>query len=203
MGTIGYIAFTLVGFVLGLFAKSLRAYSEEKGRNLATKEDIAELTKTAKEIEAKIGDQVWGRQKQWELKRDTLLETVQSIAMFKSANLALIAAFTEGRRLEQSDPDFWATKRTEIVGAWEKAQERFEKARLMTALLGDEGINDALANLGLSIRQSYSAIMHKAPEERFYEAIKRSNDYHHVCIAALRKSLGLPDGDWKDYAAIQ
>jgi hypothetical protein len=160
-------------------------------------------TEATKSIEARISGEVWDRQQQWELKRDTLLETVRSVATFKNANFGVIAAFTAARRGEQTDPNLWAAKKTEVVDVWQKAQERFESAPLMTALLGDERINDALANLGVSLRQSYSAITKNAPEERFTEAMNRVNQYHHECIAATRSVLGLPDGDWPDYASIQ
>ena len=76
----------------------------------------------------------------------------------------VIAAFAAAPSGEKADPNLWATKKAEVVEVWQSAQERFESARLMTALLGDERINEALANLGVSLRQSYSAIAKKAPE---------------------------------------
>src|SRR5665213_1700042 len=74
----------------------LRAYLDKKAENLATKEDFrdlkiqtAELRQTTKEIEAKIDDQLWNRQRQWELKRDIVLELVKVMKEFEQATLAL------------------------------------------------------------------------------------------------------------------
>ncbi len=68
----------VLALIVGAF---LPAYFKKKGENLATKEDFSELkaqtaalAQTTKEIESKIDDQVWNRQRHWELKRDALLE---------------------------------------------------------------------------------------------------------------------------------
>ena len=49
------LVFTLIAFCLGLIIKDyLPAYSKKKGENLATKEDIAEITRIGKTIESKL-----------------------------------------------------------------------------------------------------------------------------------------------------
>jgi hypothetical protein len=60
---------------------------KKKGENLATHEDIKQLveqvsavTNATKEIEAKISDDVWTRQKHWEMKRDVVFDTSRKIA---------------------------------------------------------------------------------------------------------------------------
>ncbi len=66
----------------------LGSYLGKKGENLATHEDIDKLvdqvgalTKTSKEIEAKISSDMWDRQKRWELKRDVLFEARKQVAL--------------------------------------------------------------------------------------------------------------------------
>jgi hypothetical protein len=56
----------------GFWGSFFGAYFKKKGENRAIREDIEELTKTAKGIEAKISSEVWDRQKRWELKREVL-----------------------------------------------------------------------------------------------------------------------------------
>jgi hypothetical protein len=63
------------------------AYLKKKGENLATHEDINKVlvevratTQATKEIEAKISDEVWDRQKRWELKREVLFEAMRRVA---------------------------------------------------------------------------------------------------------------------------
>lgn len=74
----------------------MQGYMSEKGKNLATHEDIDKLveqvsavTQTAKEIEAKISDQVWDRQRRWELKRDHILLVAERCANTKDTLMSL------------------------------------------------------------------------------------------------------------------
>jgi hypothetical protein len=81
----------LVFFGLTALASGMGAYFgsylKKKGENLATHEDINKLlaqvsavTQTTKEIEAKISDDVWSRQKHWEMKRDVIFDVSRKIA---------------------------------------------------------------------------------------------------------------------------
>ena len=70
--------------VVALFIGYFRGYLTQKGQNLATHEDVEKLvdqlravTTATKEIEARISNEVWDRQKRWELKRDVLIEMVK------------------------------------------------------------------------------------------------------------------------------
>jgi hypothetical protein len=78
----------IASLIIGSF---LPSYFRKKAENLATKEDIAELTKTAKEIEAKIDEKMWDRQRQWEMKREALLEGGRAIADFLATIMRLNA----------------------------------------------------------------------------------------------------------------
>ncbi|MGA2218702.1 MAG: hypothetical protein ABSG51_11490, partial [Terracidiphilus sp.] len=81
-----YVASLILMFLIGSFVKPfIRSYSEEKAKNLATKEDIRELTVTVEGIKAEISDQMWDRQKQWELRRDAVLDGVRAHADLESA----------------------------------------------------------------------------------------------------------------------
>src|ERR1017187_3205456 len=65
----------------------LGSYLKKKGENWATQEDIDKLvkqvaivTQTTKEIEAKITNEVWERQRKWDLKREALFEAMKELA---------------------------------------------------------------------------------------------------------------------------
>ena len=71
----------------GYFGAFLNSYSKTKGKNLATHEDIDKLvdevravTTATKQIEAKISNEVWDRQKRWELTRDAVLQTLKALS---------------------------------------------------------------------------------------------------------------------------
>ena len=82
---LGWMAPVVPAFLLGnVLRPFLNSYSNEKGKNLATKEDIAQLTKIAEGIRAEISDKVWDRQKQWELKRDVIQDAIRAYADLES-----------------------------------------------------------------------------------------------------------------------
>jgi hypothetical protein len=75
-----------VPFILGGAGAYLGSYLKRKGENLATHEDIdklvdqvAAVTTTTKEIEAKISRDLWDRQKHWEAKRDILFDAAKRL----------------------------------------------------------------------------------------------------------------------------
>lgn len=68
------------------------AYLKRKGENLATKEDIGELTQAAEEIRAKISDDVWDRQKQWEMRRDAVYDAWRALRELETALIDLRSA---------------------------------------------------------------------------------------------------------------
>src|ERR1700733_10960347 len=89
MEKLGWILLMALASCFGSFIGS---YSKKKGENLATKEDFrelkaqtAELRQATKEIESKIEDQVWDRQRQWELKRDAVLGVIQALSATEDA----------------------------------------------------------------------------------------------------------------------
>jgi hypothetical protein len=101
------IAWALTTLVSAFVGSYLAGYLKKKGENLATKEDVGalidqtrQLTQTTKEIEAKIDDQMWNRQRHWELKKETLIEVVKTIAKaeysLKHAIVSLNAVVGEG-----------------------------------------------------------------------------------------------------------
>src|SRR5271167_2757044 len=86
-----WLLVTLVGSFGGAW---FGAYFKKKGENYATREDVGELTRVTKGIEAKISDEVWNRQRQWELKRDVLLGAVKRLGACHEAFLQLVIACT-------------------------------------------------------------------------------------------------------------
>jgi predicted oxidoreductase len=84
--TLHWVIWTLGILVTGL-GGFLAGYLKKKGENLAKKEDLDRLVKevqavttTTKEIEAKISNDVWDRQKQWETRKEIVFETLRTLA---------------------------------------------------------------------------------------------------------------------------
>ena len=90
VAAIGASLLTLL--VKRLVAPYVDAYSRQKGQNLATHEDLdklvaqmAAVTESTENIKAAISDDVWDRQKQWELRRDAVLDAIRAHADLESA----------------------------------------------------------------------------------------------------------------------
>jgi hypothetical protein len=89
--TINIIVLVLTAFFKG--------YGKKKGENLATKEDlkdvldqVKQVTRTTEEIRSEISDRSWSRQKQWELKKEVILEAVKELSRLEISVLQVFAA---------------------------------------------------------------------------------------------------------------
>jgi hypothetical protein len=74
----------------------LAAYLKRKAEDLATREALADLVKqveattaATKSIEAKISNEMWDRQGQWEMKRDLLFDAVRTVGDSRDKYFAL------------------------------------------------------------------------------------------------------------------
>jgi hypothetical protein len=79
----------LIGAGIGAF---FGAYLKKKGENLATHEDINKLveqvtavTKATKEIEERISDRVWLKQRRWELQHQVIFDILEKITELEVA----------------------------------------------------------------------------------------------------------------------
>ena len=79
-------------FVASLFGAAVGAYFKRRAENLATHDDLdklveqmAAVTQTTENIKAAISDDVWDRQRQWELRHDAILEAIRAHADLESA----------------------------------------------------------------------------------------------------------------------
>lgn len=101
----------IVTLLLGLFTGSfLKSYLGKKGENLATHEDIQKLvdqmtavTQATKEIEAKISDDVWNRQRLLELQREAVSSLMLALSKADAAVLDLSSALKEQKNSQTPD----------------------------------------------------------------------------------------------------
>jgi hypothetical protein len=75
---LGVAIASLIGAFLGAFIKRI-------GEDFAAQQSIQKLTATVENIKAAISDDVWDRQKQWEMKRDAVLEAIRAHADLEAA----------------------------------------------------------------------------------------------------------------------
>jgi hypothetical protein len=79
-------------FVIAGAGAYLGSYLREKGKNLATREDVERITRTTEEIKAEISGQMWEVQTRWSFKRDLYIRLLEGLgdAGFAMRQLAFL-----------------------------------------------------------------------------------------------------------------
>src|SRR5258708_597017 len=96
----GVVVWLLVTFGGAFCGSWVGAYLKKKGENYATHEDLGKLvkqmeavTKVTEAIKTEISEQVWNRQRQWELRRDVLLEAAKGLGACHESIAQLAIAY--------------------------------------------------------------------------------------------------------------
>ena len=172
------------------------AYLKKKGENLATHEDIDKLvqqvsavTTTTKEIEAKISNEVWDRQKRWELKRDTLFETAKKMSRAQNGLSRVYAVHSTNKRSNnwENDP-VRLTKTNDALKVLNDAADEFEGVILLLTLVCDKEVVQEARKFILFSRNLGLQISEGKPEE-YEKAIEEIVAKGNAVLTAIRKEL--------------
>jgi hypothetical protein len=136
----------LLAYVTGLFSRSfLPNHMQEKGKNLATKEDIRELarqtgilTQTTKEIEARISLGVWSQQQRWDVQKTALLESLKELATAETFLVRLVHVFADTK----DHPQGWEARRKEANERYAEAINNFWRTQLAMEIVCGREIGD-------------------------------------------------------------
>lgn len=157
------IALPLLSALGGWFGSYMRGYMTEKGKNLATHEDIDKLveqvkavTQTTKEIEAKISDQVWDRQRRWELKRDLVLKISDQLSIAKEALIHLDAINSKVKENTVSAEDY-----RECVFSFTDKVAELERLAVTSSLVCDVQIRLDVTNYTVLLREVATQFLEK------------------------------------------
>jgi hypothetical protein len=194
----------LVAFLLGTVLKPyLTGYSQKKGENLATHEDINNLvdqvravTEATKKIEVEISSGVWNKQKRWEMKREVLFEATRKISEIDDAMLNNYVMLKEDRAKQkewaavepsQADVLTWGQTRTERLRRWGKASSEFDVSRAFALIVCSPEAAQAFSELGATIN-SMAAEMAVSPD--VYDT-RKGEFFKKIVLAqkAIRKEL--------------
>jgi hypothetical protein len=158
------IASSGLSMLLGGFTGSfLGSYLKKKGENLATHEDLRKLvqqveatTIATKSIEAKITNEVWDRQRQWEMKRDAVFDFVSAIVAADDA----LNTFASAIELERGDsnPERWVEQRAITSTAMNEALDRFDYKRTIALLVCNKSTHAALLKMSQILRGAVERI---------------------------------------------
>jgi hypothetical protein len=190
-----WLLVTLVGSFGGSY---LGAYFKKKGENLATQEDIGKLveqvqavTKATKEIEAKISDEVWNRQRRWECKRDLILDGARRLGVCMEAFLALCSAYRADREELLKGQPGNIDERIRRAEVWNKASNEFSASTfLLVSLVCGKELEEILAKFGSVTRKIGIELTGGNPDA----FLKRGEEFAVVMnalSAGLRKELAV------------
>jgi hypothetical protein len=179
----------------GLFIGYFWAYGKKKGENLATHQDIDKLvdqvqavTTAMKEIQTNISDESWGRQRQWELKREAVLEAIRKTSKVKDALTNLHAVYiTEQQSAAECYPPR-LEQRVEAGRLWHEAADEFDQATLLVSVACTEEATTAMENFGSFLRTISQEIIAGRPES-FLGSLKEFVASRNIITLAMRKEI--------------
>jgi hypothetical protein len=177
----------IVALFVGGFAKS---YMSKKGENAALKEDIAELTRTTKRIEAEISGDVWDRQKRWELKRDLLLELTKKTAAVSDALTGLHSVYMTEKANEEKGQSARMDKRIEAGKALSDATDAYDQASLLVSVVCEAETRKVLNVFSLMCRQIAARITSGEPQA-FVNDMRDWLTKRETIMTVTRKELGI------------
>jgi hypothetical protein len=195
-----YSGYAVSTFVFAGCGAYLGSYLRKKGESKAIHEDISKIvdqmravTQVTKEIEAKISDDVWTRQRKWELRRDILLQTMDELTNTQGplAGLAAAAFSLEDASDEERKANAIARMNTasDALGA---AMPDLMKAMYRVQLVCGPDVQRHLVKVQVLMFQ----VHHLIAAGSVTDAIRMTADIGHAteeAQAAIRHELGMDE----------
>src|ERR1017187_4695064 len=192
------LAWGLTTLVTAFVGSYLASYLKKKGENLATHEDIGKLveqmqavTQATKEIEAKISNEVWNRQKQWEVRRDVIFETVKQLGEVQANFAALVAyGFTLSITTDTTQRETYLLKKQQSTEAYNAAFLGLCKSLHIVSLVCGPEVKRELLNIQrIILTNSMKMSLSETPDPG--KVTKELADAMEHVVDAIRKELGI------------
>lgn len=188
--SLGWIILTALASGFGGY---FGAYLRKKGENLATHEDLdkvvrqMEATTTAtKAIEARISDEMWDRQKRWELRRDTVIGVIQAMIETREG---LMKYFATREVAKETDAPKAVETYHQSMEEWHIKSTDFDSRRVVALMIWSKQLNDILWEARQRLRVAFSDLAHGrvASYDEVGALVKEATER---AIAAARNELG-------------
>jgi hypothetical protein len=190
-----HLGWILLAAIASGFGGYFGSYLKKKGENLATHEDLDKLvkqveatTEATKRIEATISNEVWDRQRQWEMKRDAVVGVIQSLCATEDA-LMTACVFYELLTENSTQPHKEAYEKALLD--WKEKMTVFESKRTIARLMCSDEFNVALTTVRNAIRKGLKWITNKTITT-YNEIGPLVSPAMQGAVMAARKELGLP-----------
>lgn len=173
LGAISGVLIFLLGAVLRPF---LTKYSEKKGENLATHEDISTLvdqvravTKATEDIKAEISTGLWDRQRRWDMKREVIFVAAKRLSEIDDALLSYSVLLKEDRQMQQvwksrvvtshEEKLTWAETKHARLQKWTVASTNFDETRVFLTVVCSMETAELFHDLGAFINKLASQML--------------------------------------------
>jgi len=183
----------MVAIVLVILKPYFTSYAGEKGKNLATREDIDKILTQTETIKAQISGDLWDRQMKWNLKRDLYVRLLENLADMGKAvddyeSVMLMVYHPEedaqGKPAPQPSPEDWKQFREECRAARQQVERIADELRRATTVSAI-----VLNDIALQALHEYELAMKKAHIEydiEFYERMERRQAAVEKAITQVR-----------------
>jgi len=96
---------------------------------------VSAVTKATKEIEAKISDDVWSRQKHWEMKREVVFDASRKIARIDDMLPSLFVVWLNNFEAEKRGDTSYLRKPFDIVSDYTTSANELDQAATLVGLV--------------------------------------------------------------------
>jgi hypothetical protein len=184
---------TVVNGLLVLYVRSFTSsFAPKKGETAAIQEDLKKLveqgrtlTQATKEIEAKISDDVWSRQKRWEVTRDLIFEPVRETGpLLSSVHTLLVFYAVPHHEIQTAE-----AQREQGFEEYQEMMNLFRRATSLFTLICSSELARQFIKIELSCQQAVRlAIENKNAEatESYKEGSKQINRLRDLVRKELR-----------------
>jgi hypothetical protein len=151
---------SLAGGIVGGLAGS---YFSKRGEIRAVQTDLhllldqtRAMTTATKEIEAKISNDVWERQKRWDMKREATFEALKELGTFQAALTSIVGVYQGTSRhmgTRQVLPEIQAM-RNKAYASFQESLGAFWRAKMLAAVVCGYNVLlkfSAVENIGIKI----------------------------------------------------
>jgi hypothetical protein len=175
------------------------AYFKKRGEDQAMKEGFAEVlrqttetTKATKAIEAKISEEVWDRQKQWELKREVLFDTARRMSTAWDILKNLENHLQTGIKNPAGKTAPWVQLGIDENTKWFRAMAALHESRLFITVTCGKEVLGAI-NKYVHLITMVAAKIHQGDPTIFKSSWAQLDTLHDAVSASIRKELGVDE----------
>jgi hypothetical protein len=170
----------------GAFIKTMAANDANNQNFEKVLEQMKTQTAEIENIKAAISDDVWDRQKQWEMRRDVVFEVLRSLGQYDNALLELCVAYSTSIE----DVDSAMTSRLEKGGNWNRIGANLDGTGFLVVAICGDTLYKALSAYLKGTRAVANDILNGKPERYTASQGDRANQIK-ALRAAVRKELNM------------